>query len=181
MKKNPIKHLRILSIAPSSRGFGFAVLEGQETLVDWGVKPVKGDKNAQSLLKLGELIEHYQPDFLVLEDVDDKNSRRSPRIKALGKKIMVFAETHKLKVTLFSREQVNRRFFIDGHGTKHVLARIIAGRFPDELGFRLPPKRRLWMSEDRRMDIFDAVALVLMFWMKRKNRVEESYRNADAR
>jgi hypothetical protein len=56
----------------------------------------------------------------------------------------------------------SRGFFADGCGTKHALAEIIAERFPKELGFRLPPKRRAWMSEDSRMDIFDAVALALM-------------------
>ena len=45
MKNIRSKHFRILAIAPSSRGFGFAVLEGQEKLVDWGVKSIKGDKN----------------------------------------------------------------------------------------------------------------------------------------
>ena len=41
---------------------------------------------------------------------------------------------------------------------------MIAERFPGELGFRLPPKRRPWMSQDSRMDIFDAVALVLAYY-----------------
>jgi hypothetical protein len=63
---------------------------------------------------------------------------------------------------LFSRQQVRRVFFADGQGTKHALAEILAKRFPEELGFRLPPKRRPWMSEDYRMDLFDAVALALM-------------------
>ena len=42
------------------------------------------------------------------------------------------------------------------------MAEILVKRFPEELGSRLPPKRRPWMSEDSRMDIFDAVALALM-------------------
>jgi len=32
---------------------------------------------------------------------------------------------------------------------------------------RLPPKRRPWMSEDPRMDIFDAVSLAVAFWERR--------------
>jgi hypothetical protein len=51
---------------------------------------------------------------------------------------------------------------MDGRGTKHALAEIIAKRFPEELGSRLPPKRKPWMSEDSRMNIFDAVALALL-------------------
>ena len=160
------KHFRILAIAPSSRGFGFAVLEGQATLADWGAKPVKGDKNAQSLAKVERLIAHYQPDVLVLENALAKNTRRSSRIKTLGQHIIDLAKTRKIKVALFSREQVRRRFFDGGQGTKHAVAEILARRFQGELGACLPPKRRLWMSEDRRMDIFDAVALALVFRLK---------------
>jgi Holliday junction resolvasome RuvABC endonuclease subunit len=164
------KHLRILAIAPSTRGFGFAVLEGQETLVDWGVKSVKADKNTQSLAKVEELLAHYQPGVLVLQDTGTKPSRRSARIRALSKRIIILAASRKVSVALFSPERVRQVFFAAGKGTKHALAEILAKRFPAELGSRLPPKRRPWMSEDYRMDIFDAVALVLVFRLKKVKR-----------
>ena len=157
------KHFRILAIAPSARGFGFAVLEGQDTLVDWGVKTVKGNKNAQSLMRVEELIAHYQPGAMVLEDASAKGSLRYPRIRRLGQQIIKLAATHKVSVKLFSRDQVMKTFFDDGKGTKHALAEIIAKRFPEELASRLPPKRKPWVSEYYQMDIFDAVALALAF------------------
>lgn len=163
---NRLHEQRILAIAPSSRGFGFAVLEGQETLVDWGVKSVKGDKNTESLAKVKELVAHYRPDVMVLQDASSRRSRRSARIRTLSRKIVTSAASRKVRVVLFSREQVRRAFFTDGLGTKHVLAEILAQRFPAELGSRLPPKRRPWMSEDYRMDIFEAVALALMLRLK---------------
>ena len=43
------------------------------------------------------------------------------------------------------------------NGNKHTLAEIVAARFPQELGGRLPPKRRPWKSEDYRMSIFDGL------------------------
>lgn len=162
---NP-KYFRILAIAPSTRGFGFAVLEWQETLVDWGIKTVKGDKNVQSLAKVGKLIAHYQPEVLVLEDASAKGSRRSPRIRKLSQQIIKMAANRKVSVKLFSRDQVMKTFITDGQGTKHALAEIIAKRFPEELDSSLPPKRKPWMSEDSRMNIFDAVALVLMLRLK---------------
>ena len=162
MKKFLPKYPRILAIAPSTRGFGFALLEGLDMLVDWGVKPVKGDKNSQSLVKVEELVVRYQPDMMVLQDTSSKESRRSERIRTLSKQIISLAATRKISVTLFSREQVMKVFFADSQGTKQTLAEIVANKFPEELGFRLPPKRRPWMSEDSRMDIFDAMALVLM-------------------
>jgi Holliday junction resolvasome RuvABC endonuclease subunit len=162
---NP-KHFRILAIAPSTRGFGFAVLEGEVSLVDWGVKTVNSDKNKQSVAKVKELIAHYQPEVLVLEDASAKNSRRSPRIRKLSQQIIKMAEARKVSVALFSRDQVMKTFITDGQGTKHAVAEIIAKRFPEELGSRLPPKRKPWMSEDSRMNIFDAVALVLILRLK---------------
>ena len=158
------KRFRALAIAPSTRGFGFAVLEGQDMLVDWGVKTVKnGNKNVQSLQKIKELIVHNQPGVLVLENASARNSLRSPRIRRLCWQISRLAATHKVSVTLFSRDQVMKTFFLDGQGTKYALAEIVAKRFSDELSQTLPPKRKLGNSEDSRMSIFDAAALVLAF------------------
>jgi Holliday junction resolvasome RuvABC endonuclease subunit len=155
------ENIRILAVAPSSRGFGFAVLEGRETLVDWGVKSVTGDKNTQSLARVEGLITHYHPEVMVLQET--ATIRRSARIRELGQRIVVLAGSHNLRVVLVSREQVRRVFFDKGHGTKQALAEIVATRFPEELGARVPPKRQPWMSEDYRMDIFDAVSLALTF------------------
>jgi Holliday junction resolvasome RuvABC endonuclease subunit len=166
MSRTNLKNIRILAVAPSSRGFGFAVLEGQATLVDWGVKSVTGDKNTQSLAKVEELIAHYQPAVMVIQNTS--NNRRSTRIQELGQRIVTMAGNRNLRVALFSREQVTRVFFGKGQGTKHAVAEILANRFPEELGVRLPPKRQPWMSEDYRMDIFDAVSLALAFWRSQR-------------
>ena len=138
------------------------MLEGHKLLVDWGVRSVEGDKNAGSIEKVKEMIAHYNPQVMVLEDTANKESRRSPRIKALTKLLVVVAEDRSVKVVMFSQKQVRRVLLGDERGTKEALAANIAGQFPEELGFRLPPKRRAWMSEDSRMDMFDAVALGLM-------------------
>jgi Holliday junction resolvasome RuvABC endonuclease subunit len=162
MNKTLPKYPRILTIAPSTKGFGYAVFEGHKMLVHWGVKSVKGDKNAGTIEKVEDMIARYNPQVMVLEDTATKGSHRAPRIKALTKRLVAVAERRTIKVVLFSQKQIRRVFFGDEPGTKHALAEIIADRFPEELGFRLPPKRRDWMSQDSRMDIFDAVALALM-------------------
>ena len=162
MTKSLPQYPRILAIAPSTRGFGYAVIEGHRFLVHWGVTKIEVDKNSGSIEKVKTMIARYEPQVIALEDTATKESRRSGRIKALTKRLVTVAESHKIKVALFSQIQVRRVFLGDALGTKHALAEIIAARFPEELGFLLPPKRRDWMSEDSRMDIFDAVALALM-------------------
>jgi len=149
---------RSLAVTPSTRGFGFAVLEG-EILVDWGVKPVTGDKNTGSVAKVKELLILYHPARFILEDAE--SSRRAARICALHAELVRVAKEHQVRVIVLTRTRVRRRFFADGEGTKHELALQLAERYPEELKLRLPPKRRLWMSEDYRMGIFDAVALGL--------------------
>jgi hypothetical protein len=64
----------------------------------------------------------------------------------------------------FSRAAVRACF---GLGTKRQIAEAIAREFP-ELGPRLPPVRKIWMSEDRRMGIFDAVSLAVSFFHNKK-------------
>lgn len=134
--------------------------------MDWGVKSVQGNKNVRSLAKVKELVTQYHPGVMVLQDTSTKDSRRSPRIKALSRKIIALAATHKVSVKVFSQEQVRRAFFADGQGSKYAIAEILAKRFPEELGSRLPPKRRPWMSEHYQMDIFDALALALVLRRK---------------
>jgi hypothetical protein len=157
---NP-NYRRTLAVAPSTRGFGYAVMEGFDTLVDWGVKKIAGDKNKQSLLRVDELISLYQPELLVLSDTAAKTSRRAPRIKRLTERITKLAKEQMVMVALYSREQVRSAFFEDDMETKHELATLIAHRYPEELGDRLPRKRKPWESEHSNMDIFDAVALAL--------------------
>jgi Holliday junction resolvasome RuvABC endonuclease subunit len=163
-------HACTLAIAPSSRGFGFAVIEENGTLVDWGVKSVRGNKNARCRKKAEELIVHYRPELLVLEH---HSSRRNKRILALSSLLAEAATRHKTRVQRVHRHRVYEAFGLDGKGTKHALAEILAGRYRLELGPRLPPKRKPWMSEDYRMGIFDALALALGWTNQEKQRKEE--------
>ena len=167
---------RILAIAPSSHGFGFAVLEGEEKLVDWGVKRVSEDKNRQSLLRVAELIAYYLPAKLVVEDCSTKGCRRSARIRALIQQVKTLADQRKLAVRSFSRLKVKALLCPGGPCTKHDIAEFLTNGFPEELDSRLPPKRRPWMSEDGRMDIFDAVSLALAFLSSKKKRATETSR-----
>lgn len=161
----------ILAIAPSTRGFGYAVLEARDTLVDWGGRVASGDKNTQSLAKAEALILQFKPRVLVLEDAAIKESRRSLRVRKLIERMVVLARRRKVGVKLLSRKAIARVFFADGCGTKHDIAKVVGERFPDELELRVPPKRRSWESETRRMDFFEAVALGLAYLLREANRV----------
>ena len=162
------KSIRILAIAPLSRGLGYAVMEGPDKLVACDNKSILRDKNAKALAWVNRFIQFYQPDVLVLPNVTAADTRRATRIKTLHRKIVAWAGKQPLKVRLVSVTQVRTQLLGAAKGTKFAVARTLAEKFPTELGTRLPPKRRPWMSEDPRMDIFDAVGLATAFWPKNK-------------
>lgn len=157
-QKEPRPH-RILALAPCTKGFGYAVLEG--TLVDWGVKNVGKDKNPDSLRKAEEMLQLYHPDVVVLENCQD--TRRSDRIQTLTKELVVLIRARRIQVVLLSPPQIRNVFFDGGEGTKQDRAIVLAGHFPDELLSRLPSPRRAWMSEHYNMSVFDAVGLAWTF------------------
>jgi Holliday junction resolvasome RuvABC endonuclease subunit len=162
------KAVRILAIAPLSRGLGYAVMEGPDKLVAYGNKAILRDKNVGSLAWVNRFTKFYQPDVLVLPNVTAADTRRAARIKTLHRQIVAWAGKQQLKVRLVSVTQVRRKLLGDAAGTKYSVAQMLAGKFPVELETRLPPKRRPWMSEDPRMDIFDAVGLAVTFWPPNK-------------
>jgi hypothetical protein len=167
MNHTTSKQFRILAVALSTRGFGFVVMEGQKTIIECGGRVATGGKkNAQSVAKAEKLLNFYQPDVLVLQDVQAKGSHRAPRIKTLNRQIKAVAEKRKIRVKLISGKQMRTLLLGNAKGTKQEMAEALAAQFPDELASRLPPKRKPWKSEDARMDIFDAVALAAAFRLK---------------
>lgn len=156
---------RVLSIYATVKGFAFAVFEGPLHPIDWGVTNVKAkQKNPKGLKLVRDLIEVYQPNALVFEDSRAKGSRRSERIHRFYQSVNTLARREVIEAYRYSRAQT-RQCFQDGFGasTKPEIAQTIATLLP-ELGHRIPPVRRLWKSEDERMGIFDASALVFAFF-----------------
>ena len=168
MKNGTTQNLRILGIALSSRGFGFTIFENG-TLINWGIKSAKGDKNAESLKRFEQLVEFYKPNLIAMEDHCAKGSRRSRRIRKLGEQLIKSARARRIKVGLLSRHQLMSYFFSDGAGTKHDLATLLSKRFPEELECRLPDKRRPWESEAYQTSIFDAVGVAVGVQFKKTN------------
>src|SRR5262249_47177251 len=137
--------IRVLAVDPSSRGFGFAILEGPHRLIDWGVKETKTDKKQRSLKIIADLIEQYQPNTIVVEDYAAKGSRRCGRVRQLINDISKLAVRRRVKVWSFSRLKVKRAFAESGASNKYEIAIAIAKLFPERAP-RLARFRKPWMS-----------------------------------
>ena len=160
---------RVLGISLSTRGVGFALMEGESNLIDWGLRVVKGDKNARCLSHVGNLITRYEPTIIALEDTLSAGVRRVSRVHALSQEIVQLARSHNIRVKVFTRKHIRSGLLRNPNGTKHAVAEQLAARFQGEIGFRLPRKRRCGKNADSRMDVFDAVALADVFLTMHKS------------
>lgn len=151
----------MLAVYPTVRGYAFVLFEGAENPFDWGVKEVRGiAKNVSIVNSVSRVIEQYHPDVLVLEDFRDRRCRRGSRIRSLYAALADMAVTAGVTVKLIGRAIVKERFSPAGARTKPEIAQVIARHIP-AFKHRLPPLRKIWMSEDPRQSLFDAAALGL--------------------
>jgi Holliday junction resolvasome RuvABC endonuclease subunit len=163
MIANPIKEKRVLAIDPTTKGFGFAVLEGPAMLIDWGVKKARGERNGGCIKHATELIRRYQPGVLVVEHTAATGAQRCSRVRQLIEDLLALASDSRVRTKRVSRRRAQQCFSKTGSATKRQIALALTERFP-ELEPHLPPVRKLWMSEDERMGIFDAVAFAWAFF-----------------
>ncbi len=149
-----------LAVHPFKSGLGWVAFEGPFSPFDWGMVRAHRDKNASCLRKVEKLLGRFLPDTLVLEVFDRRISARSDRISNLCRAIVAVASDRGVEVAVYSRGDVRACFASVGARTRQEIAEAVA-RHVDAFRHQLPEKRRPWDSEDRRMAIFAAGALVL--------------------
>ena len=162
---NHRKHQRVMGIAPVSRGFGYAILDGDDTLVDWGLKIIEQDKNARVVAHVSKFMTRYAPNVLLLQDYWAEDSSRGERIKQLGGELIKLAHREGIGTKLLTRQRVYAAFLGRRKGNKYEIAKLLAARFPEELAYSLPVNRLFWKSEDARIAVFEAVALAAA-WLR---------------
>lgn len=173
MQTNQTK--RVLAVSLSSRGFGFACMEGKNRLVDYGNKTFYEQfKNAWLLAKATKIIERNAPDVLVLQDMPARDKNRPKRIRDLHCQLAALDKARKIPVVKITGTQVRLALLNNEQGTKHDLAKHLATLFPAELSIRLPPKRKAWMNEHPRMDTFDAIGMAVAYRLRAEKRLSEN-------
>lgn len=154
---------QVLGLHPTSRGFGWIVLEDARSFLDWGTVDVRADfRNAGALARIESLMERVQPDVLALEAHKDAIARRSQRIRRLYLAIVGCAESRNIIVYRCSRSQITNSSLLKGARTRQQVAAAVAERL-DALRPHLPKPRRLWVGEQSGMRVFCAAACALTY------------------
>lgn len=156
----------VLALHPFTRGVAYAFFQEPLSLLDGGIKRVRGkQKNALALQLSHVLIEHFQPDAVVLGVSDDPHVRRSKRVRRLMQLIATHASGEGYVVHTFTRQEVRDCFKSAGAATRYEIAQVIAGQIR-ALARHLPRARKPWETEDARMSRFDAASLAMTFYCR---------------
>jgi hypothetical protein len=173
--KSKAKHdPRVLAIDLRPQQFGYAVFEGDERLLDWGVTSYRPGGEAGAAVaarRVAELLRVFLPTAIVVRKVRREVARNSFGVQPILKAIRRKASGCGIPVNLIARKEVREAFRIFGTKTKYEIACRLTVMFP-ELLWKLPPERKFYESEHPSMTIFDAVALGVTYW--RRNGAEGS-------
>jgi hypothetical protein len=160
------RYALVLCIYVSTRGVAFVLFESSLSPFDWGVKEVRGrGKNRRSLATIYAILDHYQPDILVLQETSPNGTRRARRVTELNADIAELGERGGIPVYAYTRKDVYDAFGYLGAVNKQIVAEAIAKHVPVFERY-VPPPRKPWMSEDACMGLFDAAALGLVFFQR---------------
>ncbi|HEY2445037.1 MAG TPA: hypothetical protein VGI20_04795 [Rhizomicrobium sp.] len=156
-------HEQVLAIHPTTTGFGWTLFEGPLSPVDWGVVTVGKDRNARCLARIQELVHRLRPAEIVLEQFEGGTARRSNRVRRLYRSIIQLAQALGIEPRIFEREVIAQVFAGVRAKTRYEIATAIAARI-DAFSHKLPPKRKIWLPDDKRMGLFNAAALAITFF-----------------
>ncbi len=154
---------RILAIYLTYRGFGFVVFEDPQTVIDWGHASVEYHDPEIFRKRIKASIEANQIERVLSYSAHGRPTPIQRNIQSLKS----ICKDKKVKCTVLSKEEINTVFESFGSYTKYQRAGLVAAYLPD-LAYKLPPKRKPWMSEDLRMSIFDSACLALTYFYLKK-------------
>src|ERR1700739_1087965 len=154
----------VRAIFPNTRVLAYVVFEGPLSPIDWGMSDVRGShKNDMAVRRISRLMASLVPDVLVLRASAALQAPRGRRLCKLVGSLEELAKAKGITTVQFPREEVRRTFRYLGSPTRYAIARSIAKHIPS-LDPYVPPVRRFWEGEDRRMGIFDAAAMAMTFY-----------------
>jgi hypothetical protein len=151
---------RILALEIRYRRFGFAVLEGMPLLLlDTGTRTFATP--AAVVQRLEPVISLFDPQVIVVRRPGHRNPRHRNGVQSILRVIRKEATRRSIQMEPVAISEIQRVFRESG-ATKEIIATAITKIFP-ELQWKVPPKRKPWVSEGHNMVIFDAAATGIAF------------------
>ena len=152
--------IRILSLVPTSRGTGYAVVESPPLFViDRGVLSSKEERR-KHINDLGRYLTWYRPDVLLLEDIHSAQCKRGEKTRSIITDVIDLAGGYGIAVRPVAKDEIFAHFDVPQTVSKVVIARKVTELLP-ELATLVPSERKLWETEAYWMPMFEAMAQIL--------------------
>lgn len=151
---------RILGLDVRPHRLGYAGIEPPARLFDFGAS--RFDSLRAGELRLAFILKSARPQVLVLRRISPRGWRDRPRTRRLQRLARHLARHSSIETALVNEKQLVGYFRTEGARTNYEIASSLARRFP-ELAYRLPRRRKPWDPQSRRMLIFDALSLAIVY------------------
>jgi hypothetical protein len=156
---------RIMAIDLRRSRFGYAVLDGPNSVLEWGSGEIWADGKERGDFKntrLRSALRVSSPATVVVRRSQYRGSLdASLRDRLLGQ-IRRDADGYSIPVEMISQAEIRMAFHLPKRASKYKIASVIAQRFP-ELRLKLSAGRRAWEPELHSMIVFDAIAAGLAY------------------
>lgn len=152
---------KVLALAVRARWFGFAILDGDCRLIDWGMVFYQGCSTTQigaAQRRLANLMTTFDPGVIAVAVSGVAASRNAPSVHALVKSLRTESRARSIPFHSVNRKFIRAAFREFNAESKDEIASAIVTLFP-ELRWKLPSKRKTWEKEHFRLALFDAVAV----------------------
>ncbi len=160
----------ILALEVRCHRLGFAVMEGREGLLEWGVERYS---SPQSILRYVEpLISIFDPCVIVMRRTRHEKQNHRRQVNAALRVIRAEAARRSIQIETVTANDLKQALHPSGRNKDHIAA-AVARRFP-ELHWKLPRIRRPWISEGYNMILFDAVATAMTIWARSEGEADTS-------
>jgi len=164
-----MKPIKIIAIDPGVKTMGVAIMKDLD-LRYWGIKRIrKTGMNKKELLEKTEkillsLINRYKPDVLIIQKLFFVQQKESPNLKALNRKIRLFAMKNKIQPIEYNPLEVRSFLCQNGRPTKMKAAKTICENYyPFLFCYYYKDLNKKWWQEKYYIKMFNAIALGIYY------------------
>ena len=120
---------RVIVLYPDTRGFAYAVMEDENTLIEYNHYDFYRFDEERTLRYMRKTLRLFTPGTLVLEDTSCKYSRKGKRAKRILKTISRWAKDRDIPIEYYSRQQIRATFHDWSARSKYQIAKFLSTKF----------------------------------------------------
>lgn len=157
VKTKTTENTVVLALYPHRKGIAYACMESPTSMIE-SRRFYLPALRSEYLNKSRQVLQHFCPDVVILEDYECRLSRKQKRIQRMIDDIERQAKELDLHVSRYGREQIQDVFRQFGAVSKNDIAQTIAKWLPEYKSI-VPKPREFQQPESSKQPEFDAISL----------------------